>query len=157
MAADIDVTTGDDAVTILIGDHQRIDTLFDALLHGDSSARPDILERLKPLLAVHNATEENVVYPAIHSIALRPQHANGLYHQQDAATIAFFDLGLLDPGGLEFDRKASELRDAVLSHMREEEESEFPQLREALTPEGMTKLTVDVREFRGMFGGPTFR
>jgi len=157
MAADIGVTTGGDAVAILMNDHQRIKSLFDDLLDGDGSTRPEIIERLTPLLVVHNATEENVVYPAIHSIAQRPHHAKGLYHQQDEAAIAFFDLGMLEPGDPEFVRKAVELRDALLAHVREEEESEFPHLRESITPEGMAKLTADVREFRSTFGGPAFR
>ncbi len=78
MAADIGVTTGGDAVAILMNDHQRIKSLFDDLLDADGLTRPEIFERLTPLLVVHNATEENIVYPALHSIAQRPHHAKGL-------------------------------------------------------------------------------
>jgi hemerythrin superfamily protein len=157
MAADSGVTTGEDAVAILMNDHRQIKGLFDKLLQGDGSTRTRIIDALKPLLVVHNATEENVVYPAIHSIAQRPHHANGLYHQQDAAEIAFFELGMVDPGDPEFIRKAADLRDALLAHVLDEEDTEFPYLREAMTPEAMRKLTADVREFRAAFGGAAFR
>jgi len=152
MAADLDtISTGEDAVAILMNDHQRIKGLFDQLLHGDATTRPRTLQQLKPLLVAHNATEENIVYPAIHQIVRRPLHAYGLYHQQDEAQVAFWELGMIEPSDPAFVRKAAELRDALLAHVREEEESEFPQLRDALTPQAMQKLTAEVREFRHTF------
>lgn len=153
MAADLTTSTGSDAISILMNDHRRIEALFDRLLHGDGSTRPGILEELKPLLVVHNAAEENVVYPAIFGIADRPHHAKGLYHQQDDAAVAFWEVQMMDPGDPEFVRKAADLRDALLAHVREEEQHEFPELRRAMTPQAMATLTADLQEFRSTFGG----
>jgi len=153
MAADIGTTpSAGDAIAILMNDHLRIKALFDQLLDGDGSTRPRLLEELKPLLIVHNAGEENVVYPAIFGIAMRPHHAKKLYHQQDDATVAFWEILMMDPGDPEFVRKAADLRDALLAHVREEEESEFPELRRALAPQAMAKLTAELTEFRRTFG-----
>jgi hypothetical protein len=91
------------------------------------------------------------VYPAIHTLAGRPHHAKSLYHQQDDAAIAFFELAQRDPGDPEFLRLAADLRDALLAHVREEEEHEFVHLREDLATEAMAKLSADVREFRSTF------
>jgi hypothetical protein len=144
--------TGGDAVAILINDHERIKDLFERLLNSDAAGRPQILKQLKPLLVIHNAGEENVVYPAIAELAERPIHANRLYHQQDEAQVAFWELLELDPGDAKFFRKTADLRDALLAHVREEEEHEFAHLRESLEPEKMQKLTADLREFRSEFG-----
>lgn len=158
MAADFGTTSSaGDAIAILMNDHLRIKALFDQLVDGDGSTRPGLLAELKPLLVVHNAGEENVVYPAIFGIAMRPHHAKGLYHQQDDATVAFWELQQMDPGDPEFLRKAADLRDALLAHVRHEEESEFPELRQTLTPEALAKLTAELMQFRETFGGAVIR
>lgn len=158
MAADIDGNAvAGDAIAILMDDHLRIKALFDRLIDGDGSTRPGILAELKPLLVVHNAGEENVVYPAIYGIAMRPHHAKGLYHQQDDATVAFWEIQQMDPGDPEFVRKGADLRDALLAHVRHEEENEFPELRRALAAPAMAKLTADLTEFRRTFGAPAIR
>jgi len=152
MAADSTTATGGDAIAILMSDHEAIKGLFDQLLGGDATSRAHILQQLKPLLVVHNATEENLIYPAIHEASQRPRHANGLYRQQDEAQVAFWKLLMLDPGNAEFLRESADLRDALIAHVREEEEHEFIHLREALAPQAMQRLTADVLSFRADFG-----
>ena len=113
--------------------------------------REELMERLKGLLTIHNASEENLVYPAIRELAKRPMHAGQLYHQQDEAKVVVWELDMMGPADPEFSDKATKLREAVLAHVRQEEESEFPHLREALDPEQMEELTDSLREFRSSF------
>lgn len=141
-----------DAIDLLLNDHRRIKALLEQLVASDPTAAPDVTEQLKALLTVHNATEENLVYPAIHTIAQRPMHARTLYHQQDDAEVAFWEIGNLEPGDGEFMRKAADFREAVLAHIRQEEEHEFPHLREALAPEDAQQLSEEVAAFRRSFG-----
>ena len=63
---------GADAVEILVNDHRVIKQLLTELPDATGQARADLLQRLKAILTIHNATEENFVYPAIHEIAGRP-------------------------------------------------------------------------------------
>lgn len=77
-----------DAIATLIEEHKVVKERFQTLLDADCARRPDILQEIKGMLAIHNATEENVIYPAVHGIALRPVHARTLYHEQDDAEIA---------------------------------------------------------------------
>lgn len=44
--------------------------------------------------------------------------------------------------------KAVDLRDALLAHVRREEETEFKHLRESATPEAAASLTAEFRAFR---------
>jgi hemerythrin superfamily protein len=141
-----------DAIDLLLADHEEIKDLLARLVQSDSTGGDDVIERLKALLTVHNATEENLVYPAVHTLAQRPMHARTLYHQQDDAEVAFWELGNLEPGDDEFLRKAADFRDAVLAHIRQEEEHEFPHLREALAPEDAEQLSEEVAAFRQFFG-----
>jgi hemerythrin superfamily protein len=144
-----------DAIAILENDHDVIKELFAQLVSAtESGERSNLLEKLKAILTVHNATEENLVYPAVRVAASRPKDSDTLYHQQDEAKVAVWKLdqmlqGTLDEG--DFAGQAEELQKAVLAHVRKEEETEFPHLRESLKGKGLTKLTDAVREFRSEF------
>jgi hemerythrin superfamily protein len=142
------------AIDILLQDHQAVKRLFAQLTSGGADARLSILQQLKVLLTVHNATEENLVYPAIRVLAERPQDADTLYHQQDEAKVGIWELDSMLKGELrsaDFDARAAELRDAVLAHIEKEEETEFPRLAEALAGRGGQELTAAVRELRANF------
>ncbi len=63
-------TRGSDAVEILKNDHQVIKQLLSSLTQAtQTQERQTILDQLKAVLTVHNATEENLVYPALQSVA----------------------------------------------------------------------------------------
>jgi hypothetical protein len=51
-----------------------------------------VLDSLKKILCLHNAIEENLVYPAIAKIGKRKNQALELFHQTAAADIAVFTL-----------------------------------------------------------------
>lgn len=137
-----------DPITILMNEHKAVKERFDVLLDAKRSERESVLEDIKGMLSVHNATEENVIYPAVHSIAQRPMHARTLYHEQDDAEVALWELAKLDPDDAEFVRKGTELRDALLAHVAREEETEFKQLREAMTAPQAAQLAADFQAFR---------
>ena len=139
--------SGDDALQILENDHRAVKGLLMALPRAESAERARLLEELKSALTIHNATEENIVYPAIHDIAQRPMHAGRLYHQQDEAKVLVWELSQLDPSDAQFTKKAERLRDAVLAHVEDEETSEFPQLRE-VAGDKLSSVTQAVRDFR---------
>ncbi len=153
IGADGIATTGDDAIEILENDHKAVRALFGELAAGDGSARGEILERLKALLSIHNATEENLVYPAVGFLAHRKKDAETLYHQQDEAELGLWQIDAMLKGSLDGDVSVQidELQTAVLAHVRKEEQTEFPHLRDALKAKGLAQLTNDVREFRARF------
>jgi hypothetical protein len=144
-----------DAISTLMEEHQIVKERFQTLLDADCAQRASILQEIKGMLAVHNATEENVIYPAVHGIAQRPVHARTLYHEQDDAEIALWDLAKLRSDDGLFLVKAVELRDALLAHVRREEETEFKHLRESATPEAAASLNADFRAFRATLSART--
>src|SRR5579871_4312208 len=103
-----------DAIDLLIAEHRQIEGLLNALPEAAPGARMQLLDELKKIVVPHNATEENVIYPAIHEIAARPMHAGRLYHQQDEAAVLVWELSNLEDDR-EWVAKATKLRDAVLA------------------------------------------
>lgn len=163
---------GHDAVEILINDHNVVKALLEQLANArDTERRKGVLEQLKAALTIHNATEENLLYPALAEVAGKKSEAQHLYHETAEADLLLFQLDTMLKEGdeAEFESTASKLREAVLEHIDDEEEKAFPQLREKAEPQQAKMLTDSVREFRdalrftpgsraterGSIGGPT--
>ncbi len=144
-------TVGNDAIEVLINDHKRIKELLSKLTDGPQAQRTETLELLKETLTVHNATEENLVYPAIREVAGRKMHANELYHETAEADVMLWQLSMMSPQDSTFASTASKTRDAIEKHISSEEETEFPKLRDAADPAKQSRLTSEVRKFRERF------
>lgn len=144
-------TAANGAIDILIQDHLQIKQLLTTLATAQSPAEQrTTLERLKELLTIHNATEENFVYPAIEKVAGKKHDAEHLYHETAQADVVVFELDTClktgDTSG--FAENAQKLRDAVLEHIDDEEQKAFPALREKAEPEQTKMLDDAVRKFR---------
>jgi hemerythrin superfamily protein len=139
---------GNDVVEILENDHRRIKALLSELVEGDEAGRAATLDELKALLTIHNTSEENLVYPAIRVVGKHPGQSDTLYHQQDEAKVAVWELDMLSEDGRDFEARAKKLRSAILAHIKKEEEHEFPHLREAAGADALQELTDALRELR---------
>ena len=141
---------GHDAVDILVNDHKVIKGLVRELTEAGGSERRAVMERLVGALTIHNATEENLVYPAISKIAGDQQESTHLYHETAEADTLLFELdSLLKEGDGElFAAKAKKFQEAVLHHIEEEEKTAFPRLQEQADPEHAGVLTDSVKTFR---------
>lgn len=145
---------GKNAVEILLNDHTTIKRLLAELADArEPEERRTTLEQLKALLTVHNATEENLVYPAIALVAHDKRESTHLYEETAAADVLLFQLDtmLKSTEDESFAEKAREFQSAVLEHIDDEETSAFPHLQESAKPEQEEMLTESVREFRDSF------
>jgi hemerythrin superfamily protein len=141
---------GGDAVEILKNDHQVIKSLLEELTSDGASRRKEVLEQLKGVLTIHNATEENLVYPAIDKVAGSRAESQHLYHETAEADVLVFELDSLlkERDDAEFALKAEKFQKAVLAHIDEEERKAFPRLQENADPEQAETLTHSVKAFR---------
>lgn len=141
---------GDDAVEILENDHNVIKDLLTRLTNAANSQRVEVLEQLKGVLTIHNATEENLVYPAINKVAGSKMESQHLYHETAEADVLLFELDTLLKEGNdeEFARKAEKFHEAVLHHIDEEENKAFPRLEENADPQSASMLVESMRTFR---------
>lgn len=146
---------GDNAVDILLNDHTTIKRLLSELTEADEPEdRKVTLEQLKGILTVHNATEENLVYPAIALVAKDQKESKHLYEETADADVLLFQLDTLlksTDDDERFEEMAERFQEAVLEHIDDEETSAFPHLQESAKPEQERMLTESVREFREQF------
>ncbi|HEY6485165.1 MAG TPA: hemerythrin domain-containing protein [Candidatus Cybelea sp.] len=141
---------GDDAVEILRNDHQVIKNLLTELTGEEPQERKRVFQQLVGVLTIHNATEENLVYPAINKFADSKQESQHLYHETADADVLAFELdALLKAGDVsQFGVKAQKFQEAVLAHIDEEENNAFPRLLEIGDPRKVEELAESVRTFR---------
>lgn len=141
---------GNDAVEILLNDHQVIKGLLRDLTEATGERRKQVLEQLKGVLTIHNATEENLVYPAIDKVAGSKLEAQHLYHETAEADTLLFELDsmLKERDESDFSAKAEKFADAVRHHIQEEEQKAFPRLQENADVRHSEILTDSVRAFR---------
>ncbi len=143
-------TRGNDAVEILLNDHQVIKTLLRQLTEARGAERQQVLEKLKGVLTIHNATEENLVYPAIDKVAGSKLEAQHLYHETAEADMLLFELDsmLKERDESDFSMKAEKFANAVSHHIEEEEQKAFPRLQENADPRHTEILAESVKKFR---------
>jgi hemerythrin superfamily protein len=141
---------GSDAVEILLNDHEVIKGLLSELTQASGQRRQAVIEQLKGVLTIHNATEENLVYPAIDKVAGSKRESQHLYHETAEADVLLFELDSLlkERDESAFSIKAEKFVDAVCHHIEEEEQKAFPRLRENADPEHAETLVDSVKEFR---------
>lgn len=142
---------GSTAVEMLVNDHEVIKSLLEELTSATSAAQcKRVFERLKAVLTVHNATEENLVYPAIAIDAGKKADSEHLYHETAAADMLVFELDALlrDGDTAAFATKAKKLQTAILEHIDVEESSAFPKLEKHTDPARAAALAASVRKFR---------
>lgn len=156
MQNDINVlpVRGSDVTEILVNDHQIIKRLLTQLTQsGAGIDRQETLEELKAALTIHNATEENIVYPALHAVAGKKSEAEHLYHETATADVLVFKLDTMLKEGDEsgFPALAEKLKGAIEEHIEDEEKSALPHLSKGASPEQAQLLTESIQEFRSAF------
>lgn len=151
--------TANDAVQQLIDEHQKIKGLLERLTgEAHSQNRKAVLEELKGILTIHNAVEENLIYPALNKVAHKRAESLKLYNETAEADIAIFEIDTMLKAGDDgdFPKKAEKLKAAILEHIDDEETKAFRHLQEKAPPDQTQMLNDSVREFRTKFhmGGP---
>lgn len=152
MNADISTRSGD-AIAMLIEEHDSIKALLARLADAQGNERSETLDQLKAILTIHNAVEENLVYPALQEIAGKKSESQKLYHETAEAAVLIYQIdSMLKEGDVaDYERKAEKLQGAILEHIEDEEDSAFRHLRENATPEQTQMLTDAAQRFRTTF------
>lgn len=143
---------GSTAIEILTNDHQTVKSLLSELSRATQQGqRKETLERLKAALTIHNATEENLVYPALAVIAGKRWEPQKLYHETAMADMLLFELDTMMKTGdtADFESKCEKLSKAIHEHIEDEEEKAFVHLKDKSDSKELQMLTESVREFRG--------
>jgi hemerythrin superfamily protein len=141
---------GVDGLRALESDHKRFLELLDGMIESDGAAmRGQRFLRLKRRLAAHALAEEDVVYPLLEEHE-RDEHARKLYAEHADMKILLSALERLPNDSEAWVAKARELRALIESHARQEEDVEFPKLRERLAADELARLSGGVLREKAM-------
>ena len=151
VSGDVAGAPGAGVVDTLLRDHELIRACLDELDRTSSAqAATPLIERLKGILTVHNATEETIVYPALSKIAGEMIEPRKLYFETAEADMTFFELTNIAKGIMQgdFGATCSKFTAALREHMETEEQHAFPHLQKKSDAGELAALGPAVREFR---------
>jgi hemerythrin superfamily protein len=130
---------GGDVVDLIMQDHREVERLFDEL-KSHPEKRPLLVPVLAMVLTAHSRAEEAEVYPvAGHDT----DQADEVAHSQKAHLQAERLLARLadaSPQSKKFDEVLTKLVEAVTHHVRDEESTVLPGIRERLDHQARMKL-----------------
>jgi hemerythrin superfamily protein len=117
---------GPNAIALLHDDHERVKQLFNRFTTQQGDRRA-LAEEIFEDLEVHAQIEERVFYPACASIddETADDIAVSLEEHQGMKTL-IRELRRMDPSDSRYEERFEELRESVLDHATEEEETVFP-------------------------------
>jgi len=132
----------------LKAEHQLTLKVFDAIeatTETNTTKRATLLMNLKHMLAKHAMEEENAVYPALRD-AGEAEAADHLNNDHGYVKQYLYDLTMMPKDSPNWIAKVRKFRTDVEKHMREEEDTLFPQLKAKLTPEQNKALTATMNK-----------
>ena len=138
MATEIALPSGDDIVSVLSNQHERVRAIL-AELHETVAAVADItrdmaepFQELVQLLVGHEAAEELVVYPTLRTALEEGRLAGDRMAEEDEVKHLLAKLEKMATGFFEFPQAVAEFEAKVLAHAEHEEQTVFPLLEQRL-------------------------
>ena len=126
---------GRDPFDGLAEDHRIILSLLDRMTSSPDNAvfdRTQLLLRLKRRLSAHAVAEEDVVYPLLHDRAHEVDDTMHLYSEHAEMKMHLFTLEQMPKSDPRWRGIATELKELIAGHVKQEEEVDFPKLRAVL-------------------------
>jgi hemerythrin superfamily protein len=134
-AGSAQAAAGRDPFDALADDHRIILSLLNRMESSPDNAtfdRTQLLLRLKRRLSAHALAEEDVVYPLLHGRAHEVDDTMHLYSEHAEMKMHLFTLEQMPKSDPRWRGIATELRDLIAGHVKQEEEVDFPKLRAVL-------------------------
>ena len=133
-----------DAITLLKADHKTVTSLFTKFRKlGDNAfkSKREVVDAIIEELSVHASIEELVFYPAVRrEVHAADNEVLEALEEHHVAKWLLSELDGMDPKHERFDAKVSVLIESVKHHIREEETTLFPEVRQALGRKALQEL-----------------
>ena len=139
---------GEDPFERLIQDHREIIATLQRMEETPASStltRAKLFQKLKRTLAKHSMAEEDIVYPMLNDATNDASEAKPFYEDHADIKVRLFELERLLKTGEEWTGQVRDLREIIEIHAQEEEQTEFPKLREALDERRTRMLSSQIR------------
>jgi len=142
-----------DPFASLVEDHRRFLDLLGRMEQVQGSSvlnRTQMFLRLKRGLAAHALAEEDVIYPLLNDAAGAEIDAERLYAEHGKVKTHLYALEQMVGDEMAWARRAGQLRALIAEHARDEEETQFPRLRQLLDEQATARLSRHVRREKAM-------
>lgn len=131
MATQPTPVSGDDILSILHDDHQKIDALFASYADASDDATKLVLVRqLYRDLLPHTQAEEEIFYPALVQAAADPDAVEEAFGEHAAITKTLESILAASPDDPTYNMKVRMLHKEIQHHVREEETELFAEARD---------------------------
>lgn len=121
----------ENGIDFLIGQHQRIKQLLEAVTTAPAESRQETFDQLRELLAIHETAEELVLRPVTRAdVPGGDVVADARMAEENKAKEVLADLEKMDVATQEFLTAYTAFAKDVLEHANNEESYEFPLVRE---------------------------
>jgi hemerythrin superfamily protein len=140
---------GRDPFAGLIEEHRTLLSLLDKMEHLPREAwakRKLLFLAFKRTLGKHALAEEDIIYPLLKTDAERHEATQKLYAEHASMKIHLFELERAIHQDQEWTEAVRALRSKIEPHAREEEETEFPRLRELLDRSRSARLSRKIHQ-----------
>lgn len=140
---------GGDPFAGLIREHRQLLSLLDQMENlptSDRVRRKVLFLAFKRTIGKHAMAEEDIVYPLLKTDAERHEATQKLYREHASMKIHLFELERAIHQENEWRDAVLALRSEIEPHAREEEETEFPRLRELLDQAKTAELSRKIRQ-----------
>ncbi|MCY1083042.1 hemerythrin domain-containing protein [Archangium lansingense] len=127
-----------DAIALLKADHKTVETLFRKFEQAGRNAKKlkrKLVDQMVRELAIHAVVEEQIFYPSVRARAhaLEDDVLKAL-EEHHVAKWLLKELENLPPEDERFGAKVKVLTENIRTHVKEEENSLFPQVRKVFSP-----------------------
>lgn len=128
-----------DIISLLEEEHREIRKLL-TRLRNQTTERASLLTALRNRLETHDAAEEERLYPLVARLLDMKEEAETFLEEHQASRDLMDRLETLNPNGDAWRALAADLCQIVETHLEEEEELLFPQIRRSLSDEFRERL-----------------
>ncbi|MCT7952120.1 hemerythrin domain-containing protein [Ancylothrix sp. C2] len=151
VAGSVITRTKDDMniLEIIRMDHTKVNTLFMQVQGTNDAAKiQEYFGQIFKDLSAHAQAEEEVVYPAIRSYYKRTED---LYSDQAEMKQMLTQIQSLSPSSPNFKENVKRLMDAVMSHVRQEENEMFPKITENFSEKQQEEMATQFKTAKSKF------
>lgn len=132
-----------DALKMLKDDHDKVKAMLeklDATTERAEKTRPELLQTLKGELTIHEAIEEEILYPALEEFAKTKDIALEGYEEHHVVDGIMAELEATAPDDETWGAKLTVMKENLEHHIEEEEGDMFPKARQVMDKDELSAL-----------------
>ncbi|MBD3880148.1 hemerythrin domain-containing protein [Phormidium tenue FACHB-886] len=134
-----------DIQSLIRADHTKVSVLFSEIENSRDPAKiQEYFGQLYKDLTVHAEAEEQVVYPQVHSV-YGESETEGRYSEQAEMKRELDQIKAMDPSSSDFKTAVKLLKETVLAHVREEENTMLPTIGRSFSAQQREQMATDFK------------